>query len=66
MKGSTKMVGITGKVIHITFFIFLAKYSKIKSLIWKLGKFYYPSGVVYEGEFFKGQMHGEGTLICKF
>jgi hypothetical protein len=27
------------------------------------GKYYYPNGVVYDGEFYKGEFHGEGTLI---
>ena len=27
------------------------------------GKFTFPNGVVYEGNFDKGEFHGEGTLI---
>jgi hypothetical protein len=27
------------------------------------GKYYFSNGVVYEGDFFKGEFHGEGTLI---
>lgn len=27
------------------------------------GKFKFPNGVVYEGEFNKGEYHGDGTLI---
>jgi len=27
------------------------------------GKFTFPNGVVYEGEFDKGEFHGDGTLI---
>jgi len=28
------------------------------------GKYLYPNGVIYEGEFIKGEFDGEGTLIC--
>ena len=28
-----------------------------------MGKFTFPNGVVYEGQFDKGEFHGEGTLI---
>jgi hypothetical protein len=28
-----------------------------------LGKFHYENGIVYEGNFSKGEFHGEGTLI---
>ena len=27
------------------------------------GKFTYPNGVTYDGQFKKGEFHGEGTLI---
>lgn len=27
------------------------------------GKFEFPNGVVYEGEFRKGEFHGEGALV---
>ena len=27
------------------------------------GKFTFPNGVVYEGNFDKGEFHGDGTLI---
>ena len=27
------------------------------------GKFTFPNGVVYEGNFDKGEFHGEGTLV---
>jgi hypothetical protein len=50
MKVNTKKDGSTEKVFVL---------SKLK------GKFYYPNGVIYEGEFVKGQFHGEGDLICK-
>ena len=26
------------------------------------GRFTYPNGVIYEGEFFKGEFHGQGVL----
>ena len=28
-----------------------------------LGKFTFPNGVIYEGNFNKGEFHGDGTLI---
>ena len=28
-----------------------------------VGKFFFPNGVVYEGNFNKGEFHGDGTLI---
>ena len=27
------------------------------------GKFTFPNGVIYEGNFTKGEFHGDGTLI---
>ena len=27
------------------------------------GKFTYPNGVIYEGDFWKGEFHGNGVLI---
>ena len=26
------------------------------------GRFTYPNGVIYEGQFYKGEFHGEGVL----
>ena len=28
-----------------------------------IGKFTFPNGVIYEGNFNKGEFHGDGTLI---
>ena len=28
-----------------------------------IGKFQFPNGVIYEGNFNKGEFHGDGTLI---
>jgi len=40
-------------------------YDGPKKLSWEegFGKHKFPNGVVYEGNFNKGEFHGEGTLI---
>lgn len=42
-----------------------SEYKGPKQLDWEegVGRFTFPNGVVYEGNFLKGEFHGEGTLI---